>query len=115
MNPNMNPTMESPMSHADSEHVQMTWTCKDILHKFQTHDCDDEMRVSNKYLDYAVVLEREGKDCLARRVFEMAYEEYTHAKFQLMVLDDAGCTVSDELRCMFSNLEQRIETLFRQS
>ena len=113
MNPNVNSTMESSMIHTDSEHTAMTY--KDILHKFKTHDCDDEMRVSNKYLDYAVALEREGEDCLARRVFEMAYEEYTHAKFQLMVLDDGGCMVSDELRCMFSNLEQRIETLFRQS
>lgn len=89
--------------------------CKKIMERFVGHDFNDEMRVSNKYLDYAVALEKEGKDCLARRVYEMGYEEYTHARFQMETLIDEGYAISDEDRVMYENLKHRIKTLFRKS
>lgn len=90
-------------------------TCKKIIEAFVGHDFNDEMRVSNKYLDYAVALENEGKDCLARKVYEMAYEEYTHARFQMETIIDQGYAISDEDRVMYDNLKHRIKTLFRKS
>lgn len=77
------------------------------------HDFNDEMRVSNKYLDYAVVMEKDGNECIARRIYEMAYEEYTHARFQMELLIDEGYSISDEDRAMYNNLKHRIKTLFR--
>lgn len=88
---------------------------EEVLKRMDSHDLKDEMEVSNKYLDYAVTAEHCGKDCIARRIYEMAYEEYTHARFQMELLIDCGWTIDDECRVMYEKLEHRLHTLFRES
>lgn len=114
MNPhNMNtdPAM-TPMS--DPAMVE-DLDCKKIMERLLGHDLKDEMEISNKYLDYAAALEREGKDCLAKQVYEMGYEEYTHARFQMETLIDHGYMITGDDRVMYDNLHHRIKTLFRES
>lgn len=112
----MNEPMTQSYSTANGNTTMVeTLDCQKIMERFRTHDLKDEMEVSNKYLDYAIVLDKEGKDCIARKVYEMAYEEYTHARFQMELLIDEGCMVCDETRVMYEQLKHRIKTLFRQS
>lgn len=90
-----------------------TMSCEEIMNKLFTHDLMDEIEVGNKYLDYAVALDNEGKECMAKKFAEMGYEEYTHAHVQRDMLVDHGFSLSTEQATAFEQLKHRIHTLFR--
>lgn len=77
------------------------------------HDMMDEIEISNKYLDYAMVLDNEGKSCIAKKFAEMGYEEYTHAYVQRDILIGQGHVLPQEVAMAFEQLKHRIHTLFR--
>ena len=108
------PGMAGAMGHMDHTKTD-EMSSKDILERLAGHDMKDEMEVSNKYLDYAIAFEKEGHEWLAEKFMEMAYEEFTHAKFQKHVLIDKGYTICDENTTMYHALKQRLMTLFRES
>lgn len=106
--------------HAEAEEVYAKakadcysdMTCEMVLQCLYGHDFEDEMRTSNKYLDYAVALSKEGKDCMAKKVYEMAYEEWTHAKFQKHLLLDEGYDLTDDQLMEYDRLKDRVKRLF---
>lgn len=85
----------------------------DVFKRVFDHDFMDEIDVANKYLDYAVALDEEGKSCIAKKFAEMGYEEYTHAHVQRDILVDQGYVLSQENAMAFEQLKHRIHTLFR--
>lgn len=91
----------------------MDLSVNDVLHRVASHDFMDEIEVSNKYLDYAVALDDAGRDCIAKKFAEMAYEEYTHAHVQRDILFEQGCQIPSETTVAFEQLKHRIHTLFR--
>lgn len=91
----------------------VTMDCKDVMNALFTHDYMDEVETANKYLDYAVALDNEGKSCIAKKFAEMGYEEYTHAYVQRDLLLDHGFTPSYEQTTAYEQLKHRIHTLFR--
>lgn len=84
-----------------------------VLDYFADHDLMDEIEVSNKYLDYACALMEDNQEELASQVSEMAYEEYTHARFQKHVLKEHGIAVDPEVLGAYSELKKRLEDLFQ--
>lgn len=90
-----------------------TMTPDEVMQKLLTHDMQDEIDVANKYLDYAVVFDNQGKSCIAKRLAEMGYEEYTHAHVQREILVEHGYMPSQETAVAFEQLKNRIYTLFR--
>lgn len=85
----------------------------EVLKRIFDHDFMDEMEVANKYLDYAVALDEEGKSCIAKKFAEMGYEEYTHAHVQREILIGQGYVLPQESAMIFEQLKHRIRTLFR--
>lgn len=88
-------------------------TYDQILMELANHDMMDELEICNKYLDYTECLHANGHEELCGKFAEMAYEEYTHAKFQRMVLLDSGYSLNDESEMMFRETKKRMEMLFR--
>lgn len=88
-------------------------TCEDIMKRVFGHDMMDEIEVANKYLDYAVTIDNEGKDCIAKKFAEMGYEEYTHAHVQRDILVDEGYMLPKDVAMAFDQLKHRVHTLFR--
>lgn len=85
----------------------------EILECFATHDLMDELEECRKYFRYAESLRDSGHPELASQVSQMAYEEFTHAKFQKMVLDRAGYPVDMETLDMYHKVESRMKGMFR--
>lgn len=86
---------------------ETTMTPQDILDRFVGHDLLDEIEVSNRYLDYAEALYDDGKKDLAMDVFEMAYEEFTHARFQKYCLENMDRDIPDDLMLHYHKLKDR--------
>lgn len=104
--------MDNKHMSGSMESTEMT--CKDVLKRLFDHDMMDEIDVSNKYFDYAVALDNEGKDCIAKKFAEMGYEEYTHAHVQRDILVDEGYVLTQETALAFEQLKHRVHTLFRE-
>lgn len=103
--------MAMPMGQR--KNISSDLTPQDILDRLATHDMMDEIEVSNKYLDYAEALNDAGKNELAMQVYEMAYEEFTHARFQKHILAEMDRDVPDELMLHYHRLKDRFRQLFR--
>lgn len=88
-------------------------SCNEIMRNLFVHDFIDELEVANKYLDYAIAFDNEGKDMMADKFAEMGYEEYTHAHVQRDMLVDGGFALSAEQAALFEQTKHRIHTLFR--
>lgn len=99
-------------NHDDHEKDHHEMTMKDIKEKFKD-DFPDEIHDSNKYLNMAIAAESEDKNTLAKGLYEVAYDEYTHAKFIHDNLVDWGCEISEKETMKWHELEERIHRKFR--
>lgn len=88
-------------------------TFSEILEHLANHDMIDELQVCNKYLNYAECLYARGKYDLSEKFVEMAYEEYTHAKFQEKVLLENGYSLDDHGTALFHETKMRFNAMFR--
>lgn len=103
-----------PMVAAElSPHSDSDLDCKTIMARIAYHDMMDEIMVSNKYIDYACALEKEGKIEMANVFAEMAYEEFTHAHIQKDMLMKHGYSLTEEGEEAYHNLKERFEHTFR--
>lgn len=103
-----------PMIAAElNPHVEGDLDCKAILARIAYHDMMDEIMVSNKYIDYAVALEKEGKSEMANIFAEMAYEEFTHAHIQKDMLLKHGYSMTEEGEEAYHDLKERFKHTFR--
>lgn len=100
----MNDTETKKMHHE----ISMT----DIKDSFK-EDFIDEVHDSNKYCDMAMAAEMAGHENLARGLYEMAHDEYTHAKFIHDNLVDWGCEISEKEMTEWHELKERIHRKFR--
>lgn len=87
---------------------------KDILDRVAGHDLMDEVKVANKYLDYAHAVKDECPET-ARLFAQMAYEEYTHAHVQRDILLKNGYKMTDDGEDQLHDLKKRLEATFRGS
>lgn len=83
-----------------------------IKEAFKEDFCD-EMADSNKYCDMAHAAEMEGHEELARGLYAMSHDEYTHAKFIHDHLIDWGIELSEKEMMMWHELKERIYRKFR--
>lgn len=112
----MNPTIVYDKSHDDhhkeTDHKMKSYTMKDIKEAFAEDFCD-EVEDSNKYCDMAHAAEMEGHEELARGLYEMAHDEYTHAKFIHDNLVDWGYEFSEKESMKWHELKERVHRKFR--
>lgn len=97
--------MEKPVSHHEM-------TMSDIKEDFKK-DFPDEIHDSNKYCDMAKAAEMEGHVELAKGLYAMAHDEYTHAKFIHDNLIDWGCEIPEKEMMEWHELKERISRKFR--
>lgn len=94
------------------EHEDHPITINTIKDSFK-EDFMDEIEDSNKYLDMAVAAEEMGHERLAKGLYLMAYDEYTHADFIHDNLVDWGCEIPEKEMMMWHELKERIHRKFR--
>lgn len=99
---------EKKTHHNDMGMMSLT----DIKDTFKK-DFMDEIEDSNKYCNMAHTAEQAGHEELARGLYEMSYEEYTHAKFIHSNLVDWGCEISEKEMMKWHELKERISRKFR--
>lgn len=99
---------EETSIHAKSHHeIKIS----DIKEDFK-EDFSDEIQDANKYCDMAMAAEMEGHEHLAKGLYEMAHDEYTHASFIHDNLIDWGCEISEKDMMMWHELKERIRRKF---
>ena len=54
-----------------------------------------------------------GSDDLADGLFEMAYDEYTHAQFIHETITEQGITVPETITKKWTELDEKMEAEFR--
>lgn len=104
MNMGMDPTKKSHEDHPI--------TLETIKNDFK-EDFLDEIEDGNKYCDMAMAAEEMGHADLARGLYEMAYDEYTHAHFIHDNLVDWGCEIPEKEMLKWHELKERIHRKFR--
>lgn len=92
------------------EHHEMTMM--DIKAAFKEDFCD-EIHDANKYCDMAHTAEMSGHEYLAKGLYEMAHDEYTHAKFIHNMLIDWGYEIPEKEMMKWHELQERIHRKFR--
>lgn len=98
--------VEKKETHSD------TMTISDIKDKFKK-DFLDEIHDSNTYYKMAITAEMEGHYKLAEGLYEMAYDEYTHAYFIHENLESWNCEISEKEMMMWHELKERVHQKFR--
>ena len=73
----------------------------------------DEIDGCCKYLDLAKVVDNAGNAEVARGLYEMARDEYTHAKFIHDHLIDWGCDIPQEEAMKYHQMKERIFRIFQ--
>ena len=101
----MNVNVEQKTSH----HEMSVGDIKEAFKK----DFPDEMHDSNMYCDMAMAAEMEGHYELAKGLYEMAHDEFTHAHFIHENLVDWGCEISEKEMMEWHELKERIHRKFR--
>lgn len=87
---------------------------KDILDRIANHDLMDEIKVGNKYLDYVHAMRDECPET-AHKLYEMAYEEYTHARVLRDILLESGYKMTDDGEEELHDFKKRLEAMFRKA
>lgn len=98
------------MMEKDKSHHEMTMS--DIKNTFQ-EDFSGEIHDSNNYCDMAMAAEMMGHAELAKGLYAISYDEYTHAKFIHDNLVDWGCQIPEEEMMAWHELKERIHRKFR--
>lgn len=89
------------------ESVKKEDITKDILNHFSS-----EIEDANNYYAMMENAEKMNDVDLAFGLQEMAYEEYTHAKFIKMVLDEYHLEIPDDICEKWKALEEKMEAEF---
>lgn len=76
-------------------------------------DFPDEVHDSNAYLDMAKSAKEMHHYELAKGLYEMGFDEFTHANFIHEVLVEHGVEIPYEQKEEWKSLEERIHRLFR--
>lgn len=96
----------------EGEHMRSSSAMHDVKHAI-AENFPDEIHDSNKYLTLAQTAAENGESTSARGFFEMAKEEYTHAKFLKYQAHIYGIELSHEDVMEFHDLEERLSAIFR--
>lgn len=102
-------TTESHMQTNKSNHEI---TMHDIKEAFK-EDFSDEVYDANKYCNMAMAAEMEGNEHLAKGLYAMAHDEYTHASFIHDNLIDWGCEIPEKEMVKWHELKERMHRKFR--
>jgi rubrerythrin len=89
-----------------------TMSLNDILEAFRK-EFEDEVQGSNQYLDMAIAADEMNRPRLCQDLCAMGHDEYTHAKFIWMTLDEHDVSLPQNQLDEFKALEARIHKLFR--
>lgn len=87
-------------------------THDEIMNHFKT-EFPNEVSDSMKYLEMAKAAEYMGKSELARGLYRMAKDEYTHAKFIAGMIMKSGGTIPADQMSKWNELEEHIFRAFR--
>lgn len=87
-------------------------TMGDIKEAFK-EDFSDEMEDFNKYCDMAQAAEEMGNAELAKGLYMVAHDEYTHAKFIHDNLVDWGCEIPEKEMLHWHETQERMKRKFR--
>lgn len=98
--------------HEETKKSHHEMTMSDIKDSFK-EDFPDEVHDSNRYCDMAMAAEMMGHETLAKGLYEMAHDEYTHAKFIHDNLIDWGCEIPEKQTMEWHELQERIRRKFR--
>ena len=103
---------EDVMEMEDKKKSMHEMTMHDIKEAFK-EDFPDEIHDSNKYCDMAMAAEMMGHEELAKGLYMVSHDEYTHAKFIHDHLVDWGCEIPAEEKMNWHELEERVSRIFR--
>lgn len=73
----------------------------------------EEIEDSEKYAQMGECAKKMGSDDLADGLFEMAYDEYTHAQFIHETITEQGITVPETIAKKWTELDEKMEAEFR--
>lgn len=73
----------------------------------------EEIESSEKYIQMGECAKKMGSDDLADGLFEMAYDEYTHAQFIHETITEQGITVPETITKKWTELDEKMEAEFR--
>lgn len=88
-------------------------TVDEIMSNLANHDMMDELHICNKYLDYSECFYNRGEEEICKIFVEMAWEEYTHAKYQKELLLGHGYSLDENSSNMFHETKERFKAIFR--
>lgn len=94
-------------AHAEKEKTHHTIDMNYIKDTFK-EDFSDEIHDSNKYFEMAKAAEMMGNADLARGLYAMSHDEFTHADFIHDNLIDWGCEVDEKTMMEWHELKERI-------
>lgn len=104
----------SVMKHHDKEtkHSEREESLECIKSYF-SKELPDEINGCCEYLDLAKKAEETGHTDLAHGLYEMARDEYTHAKFIHDHLIDWGCEIPQNEMMKYHSMKERIFRVFQ--
>lgn len=76
-------------------------------------DFEDEIGDSRKYLCMAKVAEKSGNGSDSHYLYEMAKDEYTHARFIRDFMEEHDIEIPEDQDSRYHKLEEEIERIFR--
>ena len=85
---------------------------EDIKASFK-EDFSEEIHDANRYCDMAMAAKMMGHTHIARGLYAMARDEYSHAKFIHDCLVDWGCEISEKELMEWHELIERASRSFR--
>lgn len=86
-------------------------TYEEIIKNFYD-DFSEEISSGTKYLEMAESADRMGNTALAGGLVTMAHEEYTHGKYILMNLKQAGHQIPDDTWKKWQEFESKLHQVF---
>ena len=95
-----------------TEETSDSYNMEDIKKTFEKDFCD-EIEDCNKYHKMAQAAKALGKEELAEGLMDVAYDEYTHAKFIHMMLSEWSCEIPEKSLMKWHALKERAEHIFR--
>jgi ferritin len=87
-------------------------TLDEIISHFNK-ELPDEINGAKSYLKMAKSAEEMQHHTLARGLYEMAHDEYTHAKFIREILIDNEVQIPSDIQTTYTEVEEHMCKLFR--
>lgn len=83
------------------------------IKSYFSEEFSDEMKGCNEYADLAHQAKEAGDTTLAYGLYQMAKDEYTHAKFIHDYLIEWGCEIPEMEVSKYHQTKERISHIFR--